>query len=127
MKRALVALALVVQACSAKPEDDPDLRAQLSGKLKDPSSAQFQMTTKNDHAICGEYNSKNSFGAYAGFTAFVYDRDSQELHIEPSDQSESTPQEADTFDKAMKKCANYMDLFLRSEDRFNASMSARIK
>jgi hypothetical protein len=85
------------------------------------------MTSKNDHAICGEYNSKNSYGAYTGFTTFVYDRDAKELYLEPSDPAEMSPHDMEVLDKAMKKCRNYMDLYLRGASRFNAAMSARIK
>lgn len=35
--------------------------------LKDPDSAEF----RNQHGICGEVNSKNSFGGYSGFKRYV--------------------------------------------------------
>ena len=46
-----------------------ELKAQESVKalLKDPSSAEF----RNINGMCGEVNSKNSFGAYTGFVRFI--------------------------------------------------------
>lgn len=42
-------------------------REFVQGSIKDPSSAQF----RNQSGVCGEVNSKNSFGAYAGFQRFI--------------------------------------------------------
>jgi hypothetical protein len=44
--------------------------------LKDPDSAQFRKTylskiESGGSAICGEVNSKNSYGGYAGFQRFI--------------------------------------------------------
>lgn len=46
-----------------------ELKAQESVRalLKDPSSAEF----RNMNGMCGEVNSKNSFGAYTGFVRFI--------------------------------------------------------
>ncbi len=44
-------------------------------RLKDPFSAQFRhlsVVRKPDQVyVCGEVNSKNSYGAYGGFTSFI--------------------------------------------------------
>ncbi|WP_298146319.1 hypothetical protein [uncultured Acinetobacter sp.] len=59
-----------------KGEPSPDelkafkeVKAQGAVKqlLKDPDSAKFQ----NMDGMCGEVNSKNSFGAYTGYQRFV--------------------------------------------------------
>jgi hypothetical protein len=56
-------------------------RKRVGEQLKDPMSAQFgpmfrKVTIGKDgkehHSICGTVNSKNSFGAYTGATAFIY-------------------------------------------------------
>lgn len=43
--------------------------------LKDPDSAKFQEMVVRDHrggkVVCGNVNSKNSYGGYVGFTPFV--------------------------------------------------------
>ena len=43
--------------------------------MKDPSSAQFQNTrvvrSGSFTVVCGEYNAKNSYGAYTGFKPFA--------------------------------------------------------
>lgn len=51
----------------------PGLRAGLEASLKDPFSVQY----RNDKVmpgggiLCGEYNAKNGYGAFAGFQRFV--------------------------------------------------------
>ncbi|MFF7859685.1 hypothetical protein [Pseudomonas monteilii] len=42
-------------------------REFVGGVLKDPGSAEF----RNQHGLCGEVNSKNSFGGYVGFRRFI--------------------------------------------------------
>lgn len=42
-------------------------REFVGGVLKDPASAEF----RNQHGLCGEVNSKNSFGGYVGFKRFI--------------------------------------------------------
>lgn len=49
--------------------------AAISSHLRDPSSAQFTITTVqpvfDTHWACGTVNSKNGFGGYAGAKTFV--------------------------------------------------------
>ena len=50
--------------------------AQISieSQLKDPESAKFKnmrVSIINPKVVCGEVNSKNSFGGYTGFQKFV--------------------------------------------------------
>lgn len=49
--------------------------------LKDGESARFRNVIGN----CGEVNSKNSYGAYAGFSRFVYKRDSGKVIFDGDD------------------------------------------
>lgn len=42
-------------------------REFVGGVLKDPGSAEF----RNQRGLCGEVNSKNSFGGYVGFRRFI--------------------------------------------------------
>lgn len=60
-------------------------KKEVLGMLKDPDSAKFRKVEVKDHhwkspdgkyfveikAVCGEVNSKNGFGGYAGFSPFV--------------------------------------------------------
>lgn len=47
-------------------------RALVTKDIKDPSSAQFRNEIlKQSDWLCGEINSKNSYGAYTGFKRFV--------------------------------------------------------
>lgn len=73
--RILFALVLVGFAAHAQeqlreatPKEVAAIKADLETKLKDASSAKFQnVRVKGDH-FCGLVNSKNSYGAYAGYT-----------------------------------------------------------
>ena len=66
---------LLMVGCGKKEPTEAELnsfreiKAQESVKalLKDPSSAKF----RNMNGMCGEVNSKNSFGAYTGFVRFI--------------------------------------------------------
>ena len=47
---------------------------RIKNRLKDPSSATFRNTRVYHaitHVVCGEVNSKNSFGGYIGYQRFV--------------------------------------------------------
>jgi len=73
---------LLLTACKPSQEKAIDLaKTEISHDLKDPASTQFRdistkkVGEKEDGSvvmlICGEVNSKNSFGAYSGFSQFV--------------------------------------------------------
>lgn len=51
-----------------------DAKTALARRLKDPSSLQIRDVRPCDkpNAIQGEYNAKNSFGAYVGFKPFIF-------------------------------------------------------
>ena len=61
----------------------------IQEKLKDPESARFkeltvhkgETPTEGVYYVCGEINSKNSYGGYAGFTPFY----AQVLYFEKQD------------------------------------------
>lgn len=59
--------------------EDPlisDAKAAVRAMAKDPDSVQFRNeTVRFTGDVCGEYNAKNSFGAYVGFRPFVYRKD----------------------------------------------------
>lgn len=73
------------RSSTASPGDEQARESQwvyngkqaVRSRLKDPDSATFQNVFFNRGAdglpvACGEVNSKNAFGAYAGFERFVY-------------------------------------------------------
>lgn len=73
---------LLLTACKPSQEKAIDLaKTEISHDMKDPASTQFrdistkQVGEKEDGSVvmlvCGEVNSKNSFGAYSGFSSFV--------------------------------------------------------
>lgn len=54
----------------------------LRGRMKDPDSIKFRSVMATPAIVCGFYNAKNSFGAYAGFEPFVGVRTpSPKLHV----------------------------------------------
>lgn len=69
------AACLLIAGCSSGLEEKA--RERLSATLKDPSTAEFRNLIKGKpgddgvYLICGEFNAKNSFGAYNGFKRFV--------------------------------------------------------
>ena len=86
MKRNLIALILLLAAggLSAAPTargraatkaEIEVLRESLQERLKDADSAKFKDVYfgkgENSNTVCGLVNSKNSYGAYAGYSAFV--------------------------------------------------------
>ena len=60
-------------AFSKMSEDE--LRSIVTSALKDPDSARFKdlRHVGEGRALCGTVNSKNSYGGYTGFRAFVAD------------------------------------------------------
>jgi|SRR6185312_772677 len=108
-------LCCIVAACG-KPEDDSDLRAAFAqSALKDPSSVQFANVAENHLMICGEYNSKNGFGAYTGFDTFVFDRNSKTLWIADESSNPAPPSE-------YAQCPNASDLLRKDSARLEAEM-----
>lgn len=56
----------------ATPKELTAIKADLETKLKDAASAKFQnVKVQQEGNFCGLLNSKNSYGAYAGYTPFM--------------------------------------------------------
>lgn len=71
-----IVVGLLIIGCSKSPEEklideteklELKVRAYVRTLLKDGDSAKF----RNQYKMCGEVNSKNSFGAYTGFTKYI--------------------------------------------------------
>ncbi|EEW40529.1 hypothetical protein HMPREF0484_3412 [Klebsiella pneumoniae subsp. rhinoscleromatis ATCC 13884] len=84
MKIIVVALLSLFFLTACKPTEEKAIelaKVEISHDMKDPSSTQFRdviskKVGENDDGsiamlVCGEVNSKNSFGAYSGYTPFV--------------------------------------------------------
>lgn len=81
MRSAIAALALSILAAPAIGADDykpllDEARAAVGDLVKDPSSLQFRkvfISMKGTlRIVCGEFNAKNSYGGYVGFTRFYH-------------------------------------------------------
>jgi hypothetical protein len=75
----MLAIAAATAFCSYKWDDwmvKPRLRTGLEQTLKDPASVLYKRELINGDVLCGEFNAKNSFGAYTGFKRFVSGRES---------------------------------------------------
>lgn len=76
---------LLSAACLAACGDSRVLeekRGFVTAGLRDPSSAQFRNESlKPSGWLCGELNSKNAYGAYAGFKRFMA-KDSASAYME---------------------------------------------
>jgi len=76
-------LTVIVLQVTAVFASDENLEIQaknvLKSVLKDADSAKFQnlkviTNSKAEQSVCGEVNSRNSFGGYVGFTKFAYSK-----------------------------------------------------
>ncbi|MGE2346598.1 hypothetical protein [Enterobacter asburiae] len=77
MKRAVLALCLFFLPIAALANDVDAAKSLIRDVMKDPESTQFKSvrTVKNslgENYVCGEVNSKNSYGGYVGFKPFAY-------------------------------------------------------
>ncbi|WFC43183.1 hypothetical protein [Pseudoxanthomonas sp. SE1] len=78
-KSVLLCVALALAGCAVSEEERFQDQAQrdIRASLKDPKSAEFRNLSVNPglsgvRVVCGEVNSRNSFGGYTGFRPFVY-------------------------------------------------------
>lgn len=71
-----IMIGLLIVGCSKSSEEklvdeteklELKVQAYVRTLLKDGDSAKF----RNQYKMCGEVNSKNSFGAYTGFTKYI--------------------------------------------------------
>ena len=72
----------------------------ISDEIRDPSSLQFRkLRDLGSYGICGEFNAKNGFGGYAGFTEFRVSEEYVGI-MDPSD----LPEMRELMLMAMGKC-----------------------
>lgn len=80
------AAAAGLAVCVAKYQDWvtlPRERELISKYMKDPATTQFRNDRLTpDGWLCGEYNSKNEYGAYPGFTRFASHTKSGAVYVE---------------------------------------------
>ena len=69
-----ILLALTATTSFANQNAINIVKSTIKSTLKDPESAKFKnmrVSIINPKVVCGEVNSKNSFGGYTGFQKFV--------------------------------------------------------
>jgi hypothetical protein len=102
MKNILLCLFIVIFVSGCEDSNIKKAKHNLANKMKDPSSVQWKDIRKIDeNLVCGEYNAKNSYGAYIGFKKFASLRDllilddEQAIIIAGCDGEESSKKEMD--------------------------------
>jgi hypothetical protein len=86
MTRILVVLLAVTTLSACQPTPVDHANKLVKPALKDPDSAQFRGVFVSGNKlfwhVCGEVNSKNSFGGYTGFQRFMVDGDGKLVSFE---------------------------------------------
>lgn len=70
MKKIVLAAIVLAGCTSAAQKKADEVKAQVAAQMKDPDSSKFTNLKFRLATLCGEVNSKNSFGAYAGAEKF---------------------------------------------------------
>lgn len=117
----------LVAACGNQTTDMESrlalVKQSVTYDMKDPSSADyrnikvFNNTEVRKALVCGEVNSKNSFGAYVGFKRFIADYDANYIvegdllksppeSIQPKVLLDTTPLSKSSFESAQSTAAS---------------------
>lgn len=81
----MIALSLGLGACGSAHQDAEDA---VRRRQKDPDATQFRdlmKCPKDPRVTSGEYNAKNSYGAYIGFEAFYHSQDTGVVFLSDDD------------------------------------------
>jgi len=71
---------LTIAGCSSDYALKWKAEAYIANLLNDPDSAKFRnIRVLHGGTVCGEVNGKNGYGAYAGFTKFVWSATSDSM------------------------------------------------
>jgi hypothetical protein len=75
MRYALVLIILGISGCAQAPTPEARAREALQAVVRDPASLKVDNISADEKSgiICGEFNSRNAFGAFVGNQAFVFD------------------------------------------------------
>lgn len=88
MKRIIIPAlgAVALAGCQFIPGTDAHkieaAKKAVAASLKDPTSPLFSELSVVEGGVCGKVNGKNSFGAYAGKTGFIYRSERREVMLE---------------------------------------------
>lgn len=93
-------------SCSTEPQTDPAVataQVKVRELLRDPESARFRNISRYGDVVCGQVNSKNGFGGYAGFSDFSYEISTGEARVDDMDEEFAVPLAKSTCDLARSK------------------------
>ena len=66
---------LFIFGCGQEAKITEDIKIEFGTFLGDPESLQLRnLIFYGDGTVCGEYNSKNKMGGYAGFMGFIFNK-----------------------------------------------------
>lgn len=102
----IIAVLMVNVGCSTEPGTDADVLAaqeKVRELLRDPESARFKNISRHGDVVCGEVNSRNGFGGYAGFADFSYEISTGEARVDDMDEGFAVPLAKSTCDLARTK------------------------
>lgn len=112
----LAAISLMTVGCQQEKPSDPAL-ADVAYDLKDPESAKYRELYSTGERLCGQINSKNSYGGYVGFRRFIHDRITKTTNFEPDfpdgrsiDELQADCREADHVMEIRSSCKPLADI-----------------
>lgn len=71
--RSILILILLFMLPGCDSKSISEAKIAIEKDLKDPSSAEYRNILEySDSIVCGEYNAKNGYGAYVGYTEFIF-------------------------------------------------------
>jgi len=66
-----ISIIFTLSGCFSK--NISDAKDGLEKRLKDPDSVKYRNVQEySENVVCGEYNAKNSYGAYGGYETFIW-------------------------------------------------------
>jgi hypothetical protein len=71
LNKSVLILIFMLAACDSR--SITEAKRAVEKDLKDPSSVEYRNVLEySESIVCGEYNAKNGYGAYVGYTEFIF-------------------------------------------------------
>lgn len=103
--RLLIPTALIFAAGAIGAVTVQEAKQILADGLKDPDSVKFRNVKlfRATGSVCGEYNAKNSYGGYVGYTPFGVDKNGNVIDV-PDTSGLNDAYVAESIRAFWKKC-----------------------